>query len=230
MKISIIIPTYNEASCISNTLSELLIRKSEEAYIKEILVVDGHSQDETQHLVKTFDQAKLIVSKKGRPQQMNVGAKQAKGDILYFLHADSLPPQDYDKLIVDAITNGHKAGCFCMQFDLDHPWMKFISWLTKFSFRACRGGDQSLFVTKELFETCGGYDERFKIFEDHELIGKLYKKTRFYVIQKQLISSARRFREKGILKLQLLFWAIYFKKWMGATPEALFKFYKSYIS
>lgn len=230
MTISIIIPTYNEAGCILNTLSELLIRQSKKAYIEEILVVDGHSQDETRDIVKAFDQARLIVSKKGRPQQMNVGARQAKGDILYFLHADSLPPQNYDKLIIDTVNSGHKAGCFSMQFDHNHPWMKFISWLTKFSFRACRGGDQSLFVSKELFEFCGGYDERFKIFEDHKLIGKLYKKTRFFVIQKYLISSARRFREKGILKLQLLFWAIYFKKWLGASPEALFKFYKSYIN
>jgi len=229
LKISIIIPTLNEAECISKTLSELLIRQNSKSYVKEILVVDAHSQDDTQNIVKTFDEVKLIHSKKGRPQQMNLGARLAKGQILYFLHADSLPPQNYDKLIVEAVNNGHGAGCFFMRFDHDHLWMKFISWLTKFSQRACRGGDQSLFVTKSLFDKTGGYDERFLIFEDHELISKLYQKTRFFVIQKPLISSARRFRDKGILKLQLLFWAIYFKKWLGASPEELFRFYKKHI-
>lgn len=229
MKISIIIPTLNEAECIYNTLSELLIRQNSKSYVEEIIVVDAHSQDDTQNIVKTFDEVKLILSKKGRPQQMNLGARQAKGEILYFLHADSLPPKDYDQLIVEAVNKRHNAGCFFMRFDHNHPWMKFISWLTKFSHRACRGGDQSLFVTKSLFEKIGGYDERFLIFEDHELISKLYLQTRFFVIQKPLISSARRFRNKGIIKLQLLFWAIYFKKWFGASPEELFQFYKKYI-
>lgn len=229
MKISIIIPTYNEADCISNTLFELQKRQSIEAFVKEIIVVDAHSQDETQKKAIIFDQANVVLSKKGRPIQMNLGARKAKGDILYFLHSDSLPPQNFDKLIVKAVKKGHLAGCFSMQFDHSHLWMRFISWLTRFNLRACRGGDQSMFVTKDLFEHLGGYDERYLIFEDHQIIGKLYKHTDFFVIQQTLVSSARRFREKGIFKLQLLFWAIYFKKWMGASPEALFKFYKSYI-
>lgn len=229
MKISIIIPTYNEADVISKTLSELLKRQSEACLIQDIIVVDAHSPDKTQDLVREFKTVKLVTSEKGRPQQMNLGAQHAKAEILYFLHADSLPPQNYDKLIVDAVSKHYGAGCFRMKFNDKHPWMRFISWLTKFNYRACRGGDQSLFVTKTLFETSGGYDKEFLIFEDHEIIGKLYNYTQFIVIQKTLISSARRYRDKGILKLQVLFWAMYFKKFMGASPEALFKFYKSHI-
>ena len=229
MKISVIIPTYNEAGIISKTLDTLQERQSKKSFIHEIIVVDGQSHDDTVLQVSEFSHVDCVICQKSRPKQMNVGAKKATGDILYFLHADCIPPLDYDKHIVEAIQNGDKAGCFRMQFDLNHPWIKFISWLTKFKYRACRGGDQSLFVCKHLFDDVGGFDERYLIFEDHEIIGKLYKKAEFKVIQKLLFSSARRFEEKGILRLQLLFWAIYFKQWLGASPKDLFAFYKKHI-
>ncbi len=229
MRISIIIPTYNESQSITKTLKELQKRQSFSSFIHEIIVVDGQSQDDTKDLVAKIKNIKCISSEKSRPKQMNIGAKYAQGDVLYFLHADCLPPKYYDKYIATAIKNNFQAGCFRMNFDDEHPWLKFISWLTKFNYRACRGGDQSLFVNKILFNDIGGFDENYKIFEDHEILGKLYSKTKFCVIQKTLTSSARRFHDKGILKLQLLFWAIYFKKWSGSSPEKLFKFYKKYI-
>lgn len=230
MKISIIIPTYNEAKGIANTITELKNRQSQTSFVHEIIVVDGQSKDDTQDIVSKFDDFTCLVSEKSRPIQMNTGAQNASGDILYFLHADCLPPKNFDLLINHTISENYQAGCFRMKFDDQHPWIRFISWLTKFKYRACRGGDQSLFVSKNLFEDIGGFDERYLIFEDHEILGKLYHKTNFSVIQKPIISSARRFREKGILKLQLLFWAIYFKKWLGATPEQLFAFYKKHIA
>lgn len=229
MEISIIIPTYNEASCIDETLLSLFQLKSNYDHVKEIIVVDAQSTDNTQSLVRRHKGVKLLNSKKGRPHQMNYGAKNARGSILYFLHADSIPPKDFDAYIVHSINKNHLAGCFRMRFDSHHPWMKFISWLTRFNSRACRGGDQSLFVSKPLFEDIGGYDESYLIFEDHEIIAQLYRKTNFKVIQKTLTSSSRRFRAKGLLKLQLLFWAMYFKKWSGASPQELIKFYQKYI-
>lgn len=230
MSISIIIPTYNEECCIAKTLNILKKRQSTQQLVREIIVVDAGSEDNTQHIVnKEFKHVKLVTSQKGRPQQMNIGAGQAKADILYFLHADSYPPQNYDVLIQKSVCKNAQAGCFRMKFDHSHPWMQFISWLTKFNARSCRGGDQSLFVTKNLFKTVGGYDETYKIFEDHEIIAQLYQHTRFRVIQNPLVSSARRFNEKGILKLQVLYWSIYFKKWLGADAHELFRFYKKYI-
>ena len=230
MKISVIIPTYNEARVISKTLTELQSRQSKQSLLHEIIVVDGKSDDGTQDIVSTFDNMRCITSQKSRPIQMNTGANRASGDILYFLHADCLPPKDFDLYISKAIGQNHLAGCFRMKFDHKHPWIRFISWLTKFKYRACRGGDQSLFVTKTLFNKVGGFDERYAIFEDHEILGKLYQETCFFFFFKPLISSSRRFRDEGILKLQLLFWAIYFKKWLGATPEELFRFYKKHIN
>ncbi|MFN2261525.1 MAG: TIGR04283 family arsenosugar biosynthesis glycosyltransferase [Psychroflexus sp.] len=223
--ISIIIPVYNEAKVLETNINKICSRISKKKLALEIIVVDGESTDETAKIASELKSVQLISAPKSRPRQMNFGAKQAKYNILYFLHIDSFPPKNFDILILNAIENGHEAGCFKMKFRSQHPWLKFISWLTKFEARSCRGGDQSLFISKSLFENIGGYDEKYLIYEDHEILDPIYKKSDFKVIQQWISTSARRFQNKGILKLQLLFWMIYFKKWSGATPEELYDFY-----
>ena len=99
-----------------------------------------------------------ISSQKGRAKQMNKGAKKATGTILYFLHADSFPPQNFDSLIISEVQKGNLAGCFCMKFDHPHWWLRLAGWLTQFKSKACRGGDQSQFITRKLFNDIGGYD------------------------------------------------------------------------
>jgi hypothetical protein len=160
---------------------------------------------------------------------MNLGAKTATGDILYFLHADSFPPLHFDKLIVSEVKKGNNAGCFRMQFDSNHWWLRLASWLTQFSWRACRGGDQSQFITRALFDDIGGYDERFVIYEDNILINELYARKEFVVINKKIKTSARLYRKHGVWKLQYHFWTIYVKKWFGANADDLLAYYKKHI-
>ena len=171
----------------------------------------------------------LINSPKGRAKQMNTGAKHAKGDILYFLHADSFPPKDFDQLILNEVQKGNQAGCFRMQFDSNHWWLRLASWLTQFSWRASRGGDQSQFITKTLFNDIGGYNENYIIYEDNILINELYARNEFTVINKKLITSARLYRKHGVWKLQYHFWMIYVKKWFGASADELLAYYKKYV-
>lgn len=228
--ISIIIPVYNEAEIIQANLKQIQKRISSSAWVEEILVIDGGSNDDTVEKAKAIKDVQVFVSPKGRPQQMNYGARQAKGEVLYFLHIDSFPPKNFDEMIVNSIQNGHEAGCFQMKFRSKHPWLKFISWLTKFKARSCRGGDQSLFVTKSLFHKIEGYNEDYLIYEDHEILKPIYEHTDFYVIPKWISTSARRFKDKGILRLQLLFWGIYFKKWSGASSKELYRFYEKHIN
>ena len=160
---------------------------------------------------------------------MNTGAKAASGSILYFLHADSFPPNRYDQLILNEIEKGNQAGCFRLKFDSKHWWLRLASWLTQFSWRACRGGDQSQFITRQLFEDIGGYDESYIIYEDNVLINELYARKAFVVINKKIETSARLYRKHGVWKLQYHFWTIYVKKWFGASADDLFAYYKKHI-
>ncbi|MTE26438.1 TIGR04283 family arsenosugar biosynthesis glycosyltransferase [Winogradskyella ouciana] len=227
--ISIIIPVLNESETIKDVLHHLIDNASLNS-ISEIIVVDGGSTDDTKDIVKSLDlNIVLLDSEKGRAKQMNFGAKHAKGDILYFLHADSFPPNRYDKYIIDEVHKGNNAGCFRLQFDSDHWWLRLASWLTQFSWRACRGGDQSQFITRALFDEIGGYDENYIIYEDNILINELYARNEFVVINKKLRTSARMYEEHGIWKVQYHFWTIYVKKWFGASADEMLAYYKRHL-
>ena len=230
--LSIIIPALNEADNITNLLQHL-VDSSTTTNITDISVIDGGSTDGTQEAVSNFFadgyKIQLIPSEKGRAKQMNTGAKNSKGDVLYFLHAVSFPPKHFDTYIIEEIQKDNLAGCFRMQFDNNHWWLRLASWLTQFSWRACRGGDQSQFITRALFKEIGGFDESFIIYEDNILINELYERKEFVVINKKLQSSARLYEERGVWYVQYHFWTIYVKKWLGADANELFSYYCKHI-
>jgi len=232
-KISIIIPILNESKTIVSLL-QYLIKNSSSTNISEIIVVDGGSKDESFKLVSDFnllnDKVILIASDRGRATQMKLGNQKATGTILYFLHADSFPPNGFDQLIINEVKKGNLAGCFKMKFNHHHWWLKLASWLTKFKWRACRGGDQSQYITKELFKEIGGFNEHYMIYEDNILINELYKRNQFKVIQKSIVTSARLYERKGIWTLQYHFFTIYLKRWMGASAEDIYNYYKKHIA
>ncbi len=227
-KISIIIPILNEAATIGKLLSHLQSSSSSNN-IADLIIVDGGSSDGSQEIISNFNNVTLLNSGKGRAKQMNIGSRHASGEILYFLHADSFPPNNFDTLIIEEVSKNNRAGCFCMKFDSNHWWLQLAGWLTQFENRACRGGDQSQFITKKLFNELGGFDESFIIYEDNDLINKLYAHNEFTVIQHWLTTSARRYESNGIWKLQYHFWTIYVKKWFGASAEELHRYYKKHI-
>ena len=228
-KISIIIPIIDEAKTIGKLLQHIL-DNSNSKQIADIIIVDGGSVDNSKEIVSKFNTVILNDSEKGRAKQMNVGAKAATGDILYFLHADSIPPKHFDSFIINEVNHGNQAGCFKMKFDHNHWWLHIASWLTHFKWRACRGGDQSQFITKKLFNNLGGFDERFTIYEDNDLINKLYAQNQFVVIQEWITTSARRYDANGIWKLQYHFWTIYVKCWFGASANDIYDYYKKHIA
>lgn len=222
-KISIIIPVFNE-SLIIGKLITYLKENSSSQFIKEIIIVDGLSTDATYTLLKKFDVTALSY-KKGRAKQLNHGAKNATGEILYFLHADTFPPKDFDGLIIEAYANGAETGCFRMKFDSKNPFLQFFGWLSRINHTLCRGGDQSLFITKALFQQNTGFNENYLIYEDSEFISRLYKKTNFKILPQKVITSARKYRQKGWLRVQFHFGMIHLKNYLGASPEELYSYY-----
>lgn len=227
-QISIIIPTLNEAGSIKGLIA-LIRSNSNPLHLSEILVVDGDSNDATTS--RAIEGGAVVVqAARGRAVQMNRGAKEASGGILYFLHADTFPPAGFDLAILKAIEKGHNAGSFRMRFDSTSWFLRFFSWFTKFNHPLCRGGDQSLFVSRRLFQECGGFNEAYRIYEDNEFISRLYKKTAFTVLPGQVMTSARRYREKNALRLQFHFAIMHFKRFLGAGPDTLHRYYSRNIS
>lgn len=259
-QISIIIPALNEEEFIGKLLEHLLANSSSNNISEIIVVDGGstdktrtiveafsnftniNNKEAFNYInnsvledlsISTKDSKtsiKLLKSEKGRAKQMNLGAKPATGNILYFLHADSFPPKNFDQLIINEVIKDNKAGCFYMKFDSNHWWLKLSGWFTQFNWRVCRGGDQSQFITKMLFSEIGGFDENYMIYEDNILIDALYARNQFIVINKKLKTSSRMYKKYGVWKLQYFYWSIYFKKWMGATPKMLTQYYFKYVN
>jgi rSAM/selenodomain-associated transferase 2 len=195
----------------------------------EIIVVDGNSTDATLVLAQQAG-AKVINSpKKGRAAQMNAGAIAATGDILYFLHADSFPPKGFFTDIILAIQNGYGSGCYRLAFDHPHWFLRANAWFTRFDINAIRFGDQSLFVRKEIFVKAGGFNENLIIMEDQEIIGRLKKKGTFIILSSAVTTSARKYLDNGIYKLQGVFFLIYFLYQLGVPQQKLVNLYRRLI-
>lgn len=226
-QISIIIPVLNEAKSIARIIG-FLKENSNPKNIKEILVIDGGSSDPTMKIASQLG-VDVIQSPKGRAKQLNFGGKIAKGAILYFLHVDTLPPKHFDESILKTVQNGNEAGCFRMRFDSSSRFLAFFAWFTKLNFRICRGGDQSLFITKTLFQKTGGFNENYLVYEDIEFTDRLYRIVDFKILPRHVITSARRYEERGEVALQYHFGVIHLKNYFGAGPEQLHEYYKRKI-
>ncbi|MGB5170190.1 MAG: TIGR04283 family arsenosugar biosynthesis glycosyltransferase [Eudoraea sp.] len=225
--ISIIIPVLNEEVYITKLIRHLQDCSSLDL-VKEVLVVDGGSTDGT--IEKCQDLGiKVLKGEKGRAKQMNLGASYATGSILYFLHVDTFPPFQFDAIIKNALRHDTEAGCFRMKFDSANSFLRLFSWFTRINHRICRGGDQSLFITKSLFEKSGGFNEDYIIYEDNEFIGRLYKGTKFRVLPYHVKTSARKYEKIGALKLQYYFGMIHLRKFLGAGPNELYQYYQRKI-
>ncbi|MEO6833062.1 MAG: TIGR04283 family arsenosugar biosynthesis glycosyltransferase [Chitinophagaceae bacterium] len=198
MEISVIIPTLNEAQYIRQCIRRLQSKST----ALEILVVDGGSTDETVAIAKEEGAIVFEVSKKCRAFQMNFGAKMAQADMLYFVHGDALPPATFADDIEQASLEGFPMGRFRFRFDSPKLMLKINSWFTKFDKLWVSGGDETLFIEKELFERLGGYDEDFAIMEEYDLVLRAREIAPYKVIQKDVLVSARKYDQNSWLRVQ----------------------------
>lgn len=224
---SIIIPAYNEADQIAQTISKTLAALGSQH--AEIIVADGGSTDDTARIAEGCGATVVQSEKKGRAAQMNIGASVAQYNLLYFLHADSIPPNDFGTQILNAHTAGAKSGCFRLAFDHDHWFLKANAWFTRFNVNAVRFGDQSLFVTKDVFEKSGGFREDLVMMEDQEIIHRLKKHGRFVVLNDYVTTSARKYLDNGVYRMQGVFYRIWAMYYLGFKQEQMLKVYKRLI-
>lgn len=220
--ISIIIPVLNEEKNIVTFLQSL--DKLEGS--KELIVVDGYSEDNTAALASQL--AKVVFSKRGRAFQMNEGARAAKGDILWFLHSDSIINDKAIYHIEKSMKEGNIAGGFPIYFyDYNSLFMKYISKTS--NMRAgmfnIYYGDQGIFVRKDIFMSIGGYPE-IEIMEDIEFSLKLKKLGKLQLVDCPIGTSGRRFKKGGALRTHLLMHKLRFLYMIGVSTEKLNKLYR----
>lgn len=222
--ISIIIPVYNEEDNIQNFINSLL--PLIESSIKlELLFVDGGSSDLTVEICKK-NQLNVIVSpQKGRAYQMNYGAKNARGNILYFLHSDSIPPKNFASIITTNVENGIEAGCFRLAFYPANFVLDLYAWFSKFNIDLFRFGDQSLFVTKHIFEKIGGFNTKLLVMEDQQIVRDIKKIGSFKICHSKVKTSSRKYYKIGIIKLQFIFTIIVLMYYTGFSQNSIVSFY-----
>lgn len=226
--LSIVIPAWNEEACIGRTLEELISKTSGRDGVEIVVSVSG--DDGTAAIASGYPGVTVCLSGKGRALQMNNGAAAASGRILYFLHADTVPPPSFCDDILEAVRNGSSAGCFRMRFD-DPDWlMQAYGWFTQFPLTVCRGGDQSLFITRELFDEIGGFNDAMPVMEDIDIIERIQKKSRFTILEQCVTTSSRKYREHGRIELQALFGTMHLMYALGYPPEAIAQFYRRSLS
>ena len=223
MKISIVIPVLNEAVLVVQNLPALQPLR---AAGHELILVDGGSDDATVSLSEPFvDQT--IRSSKGRSRQMNNGAMAAKGDVLLFLHIDTLLPEGADRLIMNGMKREMRSwGRFDVRLSGGHLLFRAVNCLMNWRSRVTgiATGDQAIFVQKKLFRTVGGFPD-IDLMEDIALSKRLKGYSLPCCLWQRVITSSRRWEKKGMVRTILLMWFLRGAYFFNVTPNRLAKFY-----
>ena len=197
--ISVIIPTYNDENIIRSTIEHLQLN----AYtrlLKEIIVVDGGSIDQTLTEAKKAGARVVRSDVNNRSIQMNLGGEAAKGNILYFLTPGTYPPKNFTNEIVRATMKGHACGSFLFEFDYPHWLLNTITKVTRIKKLFTGIEHQSLFMLKELFMKGGTFREDQLIFEDDELLKRIRRYSNFILIPANVVASCKQYLSSAISK------------------------------
>ncbi len=198
--ISVIIPVYNEAKYLEELLPYLQQKGKE--YLLEIIVADAESNDKTREVCKKYQVARIECSEKNRAAQMNAGAKSAQGDILYFVHADTLPPQGFARQISQILGQGIQIARYCTKFKSRNWLLKANAFFTRFDIFMCYGGDNTLAICKKLFLEINGFNESLSIMEDYDITERAKDKGRYAVLKEKVLVSARKYEKNSWLTVQ----------------------------
>ena len=220
--ISIIIPTLNEAKNLAATLVGTESRAD-----VEIMVVDGGSSDGTIEVAKSFG-VRLLTTSAGRARQANAGGLAAGGEILVFLHGDTRLPRGFSRYVLDILRKpGVVAGAFTLGIDGCEFGFRIIEMLANLrsSLFQMPYGDQGIFLRTEVFRALGGFPDMV-LMEDFVLVQRLRKRGKVTMAPVAVKTSARRWRELGILKTTLINQAVLLAYFLGSNPERLARWYR----
>lgn len=221
MSLSVIVPTLNEERGIAATL-----RRARAAGVRQIIVVDGGSMDNTRAVAHEL--ADLVFSApRGRAAQMNAGAARASGDILLFLHADTLVPDGFAQAISAACREpGIIGGRFDVTLTPSSPLLRLTGELMNCRSRLSRiaTGDQGIFIRRDVFERLGGYAD-IPLMEDIDLSRRMKRAGRIACLHQRVTTSARRWQTQGVVRTILLMWSLRTLYFFGVSPSRLRRLY-----
>ncbi len=221
--ISVIVPALNEAEGIVSTLQRLQALR---AGGHEVLLVDGGSGDATVELARPYVDG-VLHSDRGRALQMNTGADAARGDILWFVHADTLVPEDADARILEAIDAGRDWGWFRVRIRGRSRWLPVIAWFM--NRRSCltrvATGDQGIFLRRSAWDVVGGFPE-IPLMEDIAISRSLRRRFRGSCLPAKVCTSGRRWEERGVGRTVWLMWRLRLAYFLGEDPAVLARRYR----
>ncbi|HKS36721.1 MAG TPA: TIGR04283 family arsenosugar biosynthesis glycosyltransferase [Verrucomicrobiae bacterium] len=217
--ISIVIPTLNEAELLPGSLGRI----GADIVPHEIVVVDGGSSDASVRIAEAAKCRVLQSAERHRAKQMNLGAANAQGDVLLFLHADTLIPPEGLRAIESVLKNERVVGGGFRRRYVNAPaFLQFTCAMADWRGRwlGWHFGDQGIFVRRAAFEALGGFRE-LAVFEDVDLCRRMKKVGRVVGLRPQVLSSARRFAKRGALVTSLADLWLTCRYVTGAHPDRL---------
>src|SRR5258708_38257476 len=218
---SVVVPTYNEDNYRCATIDSVADRNAQ----KETIVVDAGSVDGTRELAEQRASNVLLSSRRQRAHQMNFGAQHAHGSVLLFLHADTvLPPLALDHIKSSVAKDQIIGGGFARRYDSNSWFLRITCLLAGLRTRWAGWflGDQAIFIRRETFQRLGGFQD-LDLFEDLDVSRRMAKAGQVVTLLPPVISSSRRFQERGELLTTVSDVWLTFRYLTGADPNTLAK-------
>lgn len=223
-RIAVIVPVLDESAALGSLLAHVRQLAEQGA---EVQVVDGGSTDGTQHLLQS-NGLQVLAASAGRAMQMNVGARHTDSEVLLFLHADTLLPENALAQVTQALANGKVWGRFDVRIQGRSRWLPVVAFMMNLRSRLAgiATGDQALFMTREAFERAGGFPEQ-ALMEDIEMSRRLKRLSRPACLRSKVITSGRRWDARGAWPTIVLMWKLRWAYWRGASPADIARAYRS---